>query len=115
MSMKLGVEACFGRMQLTMQNAEHLNQEQIQEFLESSAEIEFAGRGRAETYAWTERVVVAQEFARLSRKERGLIRAYIGKMTGLSPAQITRLIRTYLDSGSVQELSLIHISEPTRR
>ncbi|HZL67531.1 MAG TPA: hypothetical protein VFC29_09385, partial [Candidatus Limnocylindrales bacterium] len=87
----------------TMQNAEHLNQEQIQEFLESSAEIEFAGRGRAEIYAWTERVVVAQEFARLSRKERGLIRAYIGKMTGLSPAQITRLIRTYLDSGSVQE------------
>src|ERR1039458_7465186 len=103
MSMKLGVAACFGRMQLTMQNAEHLNQEQIQEFLESSAESEFAGRGRAEIYAWTERVVVAQEFARLSRKERGLIRAYIGKMTGLSPAQITRLIRTYLDSGSVQE------------
>jgi transposase InsO family protein len=103
MSMKLGVAACFGRMQLTMQNAEHLNQDQIQEFLESSAEIEFAGRGRAEIYAWTERVVVAQEFARLSRKERGLIRAYIGKMTGLSPAQITRLIRTYLDSGSVQE------------
>ena len=103
MSMKLGVAACFGGMQLTMQNAEHLNQEQIQEFLESSAEIEFAGRGRAEIYAWTERVVVAQEFARLSRKERGLIRAYIGKMTGLSPAQITRLIRTYLDSGSVQE------------
>jgi len=103
MSMKLGAAACFGRMQLTMQNAEHLNQERIQEFLESSAEIEFAGRGRAEIYAWTERVVVAQEFARLSRKERGLIRAYIGKMTGLSPAQITRLIRTYLDSGSVQE------------
>jgi transposase InsO family protein len=103
MSMKLGVAACFGRMQLMMQNAEHLNQEQIQEFLESSAEIEFAGRGRAEIYAWTERVVVAQEFARLSRKERGLIRAYIGKMTGLSPAQITRLIRMYLDSGSVQE------------
>ena len=103
MSMKLGVAACFGWMQLTMQNAEHLNQEQIQEFLESSAEIEFAGRGRAEIYAWTERVMVAQEFARLSRKERGLIRAYIGKMTGLSPAQITRLIRTYLDSGSVQE------------
>jgi hypothetical protein len=50
-------------MQLTMQNAEHLNQEQIQEFLESSAEIEFAGRGRAEIYASTERVVVAQEFA----------------------------------------------------
>src|ERR1019366_2995115 len=104
MSMKLGVArwACFGRMQVKMQNAEHLSREPIREFLESSAEIEFAGQGRTQIYAWTERVVVAHEYARLSKKERGLIRAYIGKMTGLSPAQITRLIRTYLDTGRVQ-------------
>ena len=100
--MKLGVATCFGRMQVKMQNAEHLSQEQIREFLESSGEIDFAGQGRAQTYAWTERVVVAHEYARLGKKERGLIRAYIGKMTGLSPAQITRLIRTYLDTGKVQ-------------
>src|ERR1035437_4942610 len=100
--MKLGVATCFGRMQVKMQNAEHLSQQQIREFLESSGEIEFAGQGRAQTYAWTERVVVAHEYARLGKKERGLIRAYIGKVTGLSPAQITRLIRTYLDTGEVQ-------------
>src|SRR5258708_7814495 len=89
-------------MQMQMQNAERLSREQIREFLDSSGGIEFAGQGRAEVYAWTERVLVAQEFARLGKKERGLVRAYLGKVTGLSPAQLTRLIRGYLDSGSVR-------------
>jgi hypothetical protein len=90
-------------MQVQMRNAENLSQEQIREFLGSSGEIDFAGRVRAEVYGWTGRVLVAQQFAGLSKKERGLVRAYIGKMTGLSPAQITRLIRMYLDTGFVQE------------
>jgi len=86
-----------------MRNAENLSQEQIREFLGSSGEIEFAGRERTQVYGWTGRFLVAQQFAVLSKKERGLVRAYIGKMTGLSPAQITRLIRKYLDTGFVQE------------
>jgi len=90
-------------MQVHMQNAEHLSRDQIREFLASSGGVEFSSHERAPMYAWTESVLVAQEFARLRKKERGVVRSYIGKMTGLSPAQITRLIRTYLDTGSVQE------------
>jgi transposase InsO family protein len=85
-----------------MQNAENLSQEQIREFLESSGGIEFGGGGRSEVYAWTERVLVAQEFGRQGKKERGLIRANVEKVMGLSRSQMTRLIRTYLDSGSVR-------------
>ena len=44
MSMKPGVAARFGRMHVKMQNAEHLSQEQIREFLELSGELEFAGQ-----------------------------------------------------------------------
>lgn len=86
-----------------MQNAENLSQEQIREFLESSREIEFGGCGRAEIYAWTERVLVAQGFGSLGKRERGRIRAYLEKVTGRSSSQVTRLIRTYLDTGSVRE------------
>ncbi len=85
-----------------MQNAENLSQEQIREFLESSREIEFAGCGRAEIYAWTERVLVSQEFGSLGKRERGMIRAYVEKVTGRSSSQMTRLIRTYLDTGRVR-------------
>jgi transposase InsO family protein len=90
-------------MQVDMQNAENLSQEQIREFLESSVAIEFGGGGRSEIYAWTERILVAQEFGRQAKKERGVIRAYVKKITGRSTSQMTRLIRTYLDSGSVRE------------
>jgi transposase InsO family protein len=85
-----------------MHNAEGLSQDQIREFLQSSSGMEFDGNGRQEVYAWTERVLVAQEFAGRSKKERGLIRAYLRKMTGLSASQMTRLVRSYLDTGRVE-------------
>jgi len=97
-----------------MQNAENLSPEQIREFLESSAEIEFGGGGRSEVYAWTERVLVAQEFGRQAKKERGVIRAYVKKITGRSTSQMTRLIRTYLNTGRVREKSYQRQKFPIR-
>jgi len=85
-----------------MQNAESLSREQIQEFLRSSEPIEFGGGGREERYGWVERVLAAQDYGELSKGERGLVRAYVRKVTGLSESQTTRLIRTYLDHGTVQ-------------
>ena len=85
-----------------MQNAESLSREQIQEFLRSSEPIEFAGGGRDERYGWVDRVLAAQKYGDLSKGERGVVRAYVRKMTGWSEAQTTRLIRAYLDHGKVQ-------------
>ncbi len=89
-------------MQIRMENAENLSQKKIREFLDCSGGIEFTGEGRGEIYAWVERVLVAQEFGRQKKKERGLIRAYAGKVRGLSESQLTRLIRSYLDNGRVE-------------
>jgi hypothetical protein len=85
-----------------MQNAEGLSQDQIREFLRSSEPIEFAGSGRDERYQWVERVLAAQKYGGLGKRERGLVRAYVRKVTGLSESQTTRLIRVYLDHGKVQ-------------
>ena len=38
----------------------------------------------------------------MGKGERGLVRAYVRKVTGLSESQTTRLIRAYLDHGKVQ-------------
>ena len=84
-----------------MQNAESLSQGQIQEFLRSSEPIEFSSGGRAERYLWVERVLAAQKYRELRKSERGLVRAYLRKVTGWSEAQTTRLIRTFLDHGVV--------------
>lgn len=85
-----------------MQNAETLTQEKIQEFLKSSESIEFTGQDRGELYAWVQRVLVGQEYAGQGKKKRGWIRAYVSKVTGLSLAQVTRLIRQYRQEGVVK-------------
>ena len=85
-----------------MKNAESLSQEQIREFVESSEAIEFSGCGRNEKYAWVERVLKAQNYGDLRKRERGVVRAYVEKVTGMSVSQTTRLIRAFLDLGVVK-------------
>lgn len=85
-----------------MWNAESLSREQIREFLESSEAIKFTGCGRSEKYAWVERVLAAQNYGDLGKKERGVVRAYVEKVTGMSTSQTTRLMRTFLDQGLVR-------------
>ena len=84
-----------------MQNAEALTGPQISEFLKGCEGIEFTGQSRAEVYGWTERMLVVQEYGAQLKKQRGAIRNYLSKVTGLSLPQITRLIRSYVETGRV--------------
>src|ERR1700676_844437 len=77
--------------------------QQIQDFLDASQEFRFEGRGRAEMYEWVKKVLVGQQYHIQGKAEKGLLRSYLGKMTGLSRAQVTRLIGQYLDKGSIAE------------
>ena len=70
-----------------MQNASKLNLQQIQQFLHSSEEIRFKGKGRAEIYAWVARTLRQHGYSRQNRAAKGLLRQYLVKMTGLSRAQ----------------------------
>lgn len=85
-----------------MRHAENLTNPQINEFLKASAGIEFSGQNRKEIYAWVEKMLVAQEYQQQRKKQRGEIRAYLSKVTGLSLAQITRLIRAHAQTGKVE-------------
>jgi len=79
--------------------AEKLSLGQIQAFLNASETIRFEGETQAQIYHWIEQVLGRQEYHRQSRAERGLLRSYVAKMTGLSRAQVTRLIARYRKSG----------------
>ena len=71
-------------------------------FVEASEEIRFESNSRAQVYGWVERVLIQQEYAQQGKPARGLIRRYIEKMTGMSRAQVTRLIARYTATGRVQ-------------
>jgi len=84
-----------------VQEAEKLSLEEIRQLLEASEGIRFAGVKRAQVYSWIELVLCEQEYARQGKASRGLLRRYIEKMTGMSRAQVTRLIGRYIASGRV--------------
>ena len=74
-------------------------------FLRASEEIRFKGETREQVYSWIETVLRQQQYVQQGRKARGLLRRYLEKMTGLSRAQVTRLIARYQASGMVQAAS----------
>jgi transposase InsO family protein len=87
---------------ISMDDSEAGSLEQIRAFLAGSSEVRFAGQRREEVYGWVEKTLVRFEYVSLKRSDKGLVRLYIARMTGLSRAQATRLIAAYRSSGRVK-------------
>ena len=85
-----------------MDDTEAVSLEQIRAFLAGSNEVRFAGVQRAEVYGWVERTLVRHEYAVLRRADKGAVRQYLARMTGLSRAQVTRLIAAQRQTGQVK-------------
>lgn len=85
-----------------MQGGEKLSLEQIRALLEATEEIRFAGRSRGEMYGWVEATLNQHGYRKQGRKGKGLLRSYLGRMTGLSLAQVTRLISKHAPGGEVR-------------
>lgn len=97
-----------------MQDPREWSTEQMRRFLESSQTLAIEGEGRAQVYAWIKATLVQQEYHRRGRSEKGTIRSFLGKVTGRSLAQITRLIRQYLSSGDIVGRPLARRRFPTK-
>src|SRR5450755_2453419 len=80
-----------------------MNLEQIQAFMAASQEFRFTGRNRKEIYSWVRETAIEQQYHLQGKAGKGLLRCYIAKRTGLSRAQVTRLIGQYLATGKVEE------------
>jgi transposase InsO family protein len=85
-----------------MDDGEKQSLEQIRAFLEVSTEVRFQAQDRQEVYGWVSRILRQQDYGRLKREGKGLLRRYLAKMTGLSRAQVTRLIGCYQQGGEVK-------------
>ena len=68
--------------------------------------MKFLLRGRQALYGFLERVLAQQHYGRLARPERGVVRRYLQKLTGVSRAQVTRLIGRWLEKREIQPLPL---------
>jgi transposase InsO family protein len=99
---------------ISVHETEKLSLQQIEQFLLAAKEVRFEASQREEIYGWVERLLCQQEYVGQGRRARGLLRRYLGKMTGLSRAQLTRLVGRYLATGRVRIKTSHRHRFPTR-
>jgi transposase InsO family protein len=87
---------------ISVHEAEKLSLEQIRLLVSASEGLRFASENREQMYGWVESVLIEHGYARQGKAARGLLRRYLEKMTGLSRAQVSRLIQGYNASGRVR-------------
>lgn len=85
-----------------MNDSEARSLEQIRAFLANSEEWQFEGQKRTERYRWIEETLKRMDYAGLKRADKGVVRQYVGRLTGMSRAQVTRLVAAYVKTGKVE-------------
>jgi transposase InsO family protein len=101
-------------MLIRMKNTGALGPERIDDFLQASAGMDFAGQGRRGVYEWITATLVEQEYFTLRKKQRGNVRDLLRKLSGLSMPQITRLIRRYHTDGELSVRSSLRQRFPVK-
>ena len=77
--------------------------EQMGAFLEGTAQVDFAVPVAAERHAWIAQTLEQAGYGRLRKKERGVVRRYLCRVTGYSRQQMTRLIAQWRKTGRVED------------
>ena len=89
-------------MVITMNDSKLSSIIEVKRFLQESDVIEFKKRFRKEAYEWIEEALEKFDYLYLPKKEKGLIKRYIEKVTGYSRPQVTRKIKEYRETGRVR-------------
>ena len=87
---------------------------ELKALLASSDVLTFKGSSREEIYAWIERTLRSYKYRSRPRSEKGVLRGYMRKMTGISNAQLTRLMAQFCRSGHVRVRPYQRHSFPTK-
>jgi len=88
-------------MNMAMNDDNVVSIAQLREFLELSNSATFSRTDRDEAYEWIGRTLGKFGYHRLTKKEKGVVRAYIRTVTGYSGTQVDRLIRRKREVGCV--------------
>ena len=84
--------------------ATHRTLADVRQFLEATPPEATLAPSRTEAYAHVERTVRRFSYWKLpKRAERGLLRTYLQRTTGLSRAQVARLIAAYIENGGLAD------------
>ena len=83
-------------MNITMQNLERLSLAEMKDFVEGNRKVRLSTETREETYGLMEATLHRQQYRKLSKGQKGIVRRFLVKVTGLSRAQMTRLVGCWM-------------------
>ena len=75
--------------------------EQVRAFVEGSEGLDFAGVDRDSRNDFVRRMLVKFDYGALGKRDKGLLRRFLLKATGLSRAQLTRLVGQQARTGRI--------------
>ncbi len=90
-------------MIVTLQTERVRTLDQVRAFVEGSEAVDFAGAERESVYEFVRRALVRLGYERLGKSDKGLVRRSLAKVTGLSRAQLTRLIGQHRETGRIED------------
>jgi len=76
--------------------------QQVADFLHGSGTLDPLPASQAQRYAWIAQTLRQFDYPRLARPDKGLIQAYLMRITGYSRQQLTRLIRRWRKTGQLR-------------
>lgn len=89
-------------MTISMKNLEKLTLAEMEEFVQGSRNLRLSVEGQPAIYNFAEQLLKAQQYRKLSRGQRGAVRRFLAKVSGLSRAQVTRLIARWMKTRRIQ-------------
>ncbi len=89
-------------MNIRMSNLERLTLAEMQEFVTNNRAVGCTAAEQESIYGFIERVLKQQQYRRLSKGQKGIVRRFLAKITGLSRAQLTRLIQRWMESRRIE-------------
>ena len=103
-------------MIVTLQTQRVQTLEQVRHVAEGTEPVDFALADRASAYEFIRRTLVQFDYAALGKADKSAVKAYLAKMTGLSRAQLTRLMAQHRSTGHIRDRRSTGPSRPfTRR
>ena len=90
-------------MIVTLQTERITTLEEVRAFVEGNGPVDFELVDRESAYGFVRRTLVRFRYHAQGKSAKGLLRAFLGKATGLSRSQLARLIRQHRDTGAVAD------------
>ena len=89
-------------MQTIMKLSNLTTIDQLEQFLDGSQACAYdVQSSKDEQYTWVRKTLVQFRYMALAKREKGVVKQYLTKISGYSKSQLTRLIKQYVQTGQI--------------